>query len=115
MAATFPLIIEQGATFSRTWVWRSANKKAINLTGYTAKLQVRDKAGGTMLFELSTENGRITIVPLTGTITLTISDEDTQAISFLKGVYDLVLSAPDGTKVRLLSGSVTVSLGVTVS
>jgi hypothetical protein len=113
-AAKVNLKIEQGATFRQKFTWKDAKGKPVNLTGYTAKLQVRDSAGATtVLLELTTENVGIVLGGTAGTIELMQTDEQTAALTFLKGVYDLLLLAADGTALRLIEGSVTVVPGVT--
>lgn len=110
-AAKLNLPIEQGATFSKRIVWRDKNKRPVNLTGYTAKMQVRTSVSSTtVLYELSTENGRISM-PGGGVIQLDIPASDTDNIQ--AGVYDLKLYAPSGQEIRLIEGKVTVSPGVT--
>lgn len=60
------------------------------LSGYTAKMQIRDKVGGVVYKELTTENGRIVIV---GTlIILKLSDDDTLDLTFKEGAYDLFIT-----------------------
>lgn len=114
MASKQNFTIEQRATFKRTLIWRSKLKRPINLTGYTARLQIRASAADpTVLLELSTSNGRIIITPLAGKIELIVSDEDTSLLTFKSGVYDLKLFAPDGTSYRLLEGKILISEGVT--
>lgn len=117
-AAKINLTVEQGATFTHIVEWKDGKNKPVNLTGYTAALQVRETAAESspVLLEVGSvlpETG-IVITPSTGTITITITDEETAALTFKKGVYDLLLSAPDGTKRRLMQGSFTVSPRVTV-
>lgn len=114
MATKYNLAIEQGATFRRTLTWQQANKRPVNLTGYTALLQVRETAAATgVLLSLSTENGGLTIAGSTGQITILITDEQSLALTFTSGVYDLLLMAPNGDRVRLIEGKVTVSPCVT--
>ena len=40
-AAQYDILIEQGATFSRTFVWKDSSEVAVDLTGYTARMQIR--------------------------------------------------------------------------
>lgn len=112
-AGKLNLYIEQHAKFTKSFVWRDARKRPINLIGYTALLQIRDAIGGTVLLELSTANGRITLGGTAGTVTLFASDEVTKLIDWTAGVYDLLMTPPDGEAVRLLEGRVTTSLSVT--
>lgn len=60
------------------------------IVGYTAKMQIRDKVGGAVYCELTTENGRISIMG--DWISLKLSDGDTEALTFKEGVYDLFLT-----------------------
>lgn len=83
------------------------------LTGYTARMAVKDKLGGAVLLSLTTENGGIEINPASQTITLTISATDTAAITWAKGVYDLELVSPDGVVTAVLAGAVSVSREIT--
>jgi hypothetical protein len=89
----FDLVMVQGATFEKAFEYKDSTKTSINLTGYTARLQVRsDTDASTTLIELTTENNRITLNdPTTGVIQLYISAADTAALTFNTGVYDLEL------------------------
>lgn len=110
-AAKLNLTVEQGATYSKRLVWRDKNKRPVNLTGYTAKMQVRSSATSTaVLFELSTANGRISF-PAIGVIQIDIAANDTETVA--AGVYDLKLYAPGGQEIRFIEGKLTVTPGVT--
>jgi hypothetical protein len=89
------LTIEQYSTFKARFTWLDKNKRAINLTGYTAVMQMRDAVGSPVLLELS------------------LTDEETGALTFKSAIYDLVLISATGQATRLLEGKVTVSPGVT--
>ena len=113
MASRLNITVKQHATFNKRFVWRDKNGRAVNLTGWTAKLQVRSvPASPDVLLEFSTTNGRIALYQ-NGTIELMMSDEDTGQLAFKNGAYDLVLETPTGEKIRLLEGKLTVSDGVT--
>lgn len=84
----------------------------VDLTGATARMQIRDKLGGTLLLELSTVNGGLAITG-PGTIERTLSATDSAGITWLGGVYDLEVTYADGTVHRYFEGPVTVSLEVT--
>jgi len=85
----------------------------VNLTGYTARMSIKDKVGGTLLLSLTTENGRILIDTVAHTVTLTISAVDTASIAWSKGVYDLEMVSPGGVVSSLLAGAVSVKKEVT--
>ena len=86
-----------------------------DLTGYIARMDIKDKIGGTVLLALTTENGRITVNNTTKTITLAISADDTAAITWKRGVYDLELESSTGVVSSLMFGTVTVTNEVTVN
>lgn len=113
-AATYDFEIEQGATLIKPIVWNDSTGAPVNLTGYTAKMQVRQSvASEEVLLELSTTNGKIQLTPLTGTITLVFSAATTAAINWKRGKYDLELTSADGTVTRLIEGEINISKEIT--
>jgi hypothetical protein len=112
-ATTYDILIEQGATYSQVITYKD-NGVAVNLTGYTARMQVRATLeSASTLVELTTENSRIALGGTAGTITLTIAAADTAALTSGRGVYDLELVSGSGIVTRLLQGAVTISRNVT--
>ena len=112
--ATLPLLIIQGATFSCPLEYVDEAGQAIDLSGVTARLQIREEVDApVVLCELTTENGGLSIDGPAGAIMLTIEPEVSSSFSWRLGVYDLELLWGDGRVDRLCSGSVTVSPEVT--
>lgn len=110
MAGRYDFVIEQGVPFTRTMTWRDDANTVVNLTGYTAKLQIRSRAESTTpILELSTSNGRITLGGATGIITLTLDATTTGALNFVRGVYQLELYNGSSVPTRLLEGVVSLS------
>ena len=107
--------VYRGATFSEQIEWKDENGVAIDLTGFTARMHMRDTLEATTPFlTLTTENGGIALGGTAGTVDLLASATATTAISATSGVYDLELVAGDGVTVtRLLEGLVTISPEVT--
>lgn len=113
-AAINDIIIEQGATLQLRFVYEDATETPINLTGYTARMQVRRKYASTdTLLNFTTENGGIVITPLTGTINVVGAATLTKDLPAKPCVYDLELVSPAGIVYRLVQGSVTVTPEVT--
>lgn len=114
MAATSNITIDQGATFVKAYRWK-VDGVAVDLTGYTAKMQVRKKASATseVLLEASSANGRVTITALEGRVAIKIPDEITAALDFSEAVWDLELTSPAGDVKRLVQGTVTLDKEVT--
>jgi hypothetical protein len=111
-AAVKNLTIEQKATFCKRLTYKDKSKKPVNLTGFSAHMQVRD-ASGALIVDLSTTNGSIALGGILGTIDLTIAASDTTTMTFASALYDLTLISPSGTVTRLLQGKVTLSPGQT--
>ena len=90
----------------------------VDLTGYVARMKIKDKVGGTVL--ASTEAGdtpldilSIALDTAKSTITLTISATATAALIWTKGVYELEMVSSTGVVTAILSGKVTVAKEVT--
>lgn len=112
-AVTYSLLIERGATFSQHLVWRDSEDDLIDLTGYTARMQIRPKPAGAVILELTDVNGRIVLGGTAGTIDLSITAADTSTLPSGTYVYDLELV--NGTTVyRLMQGTLTVSPDITI-
>jgi hypothetical protein len=113
-AAQYDFQIEQGATLRKPIVWKDGTGVVVNLTGYTAKMQVRRSvASEEVLLELSTDNGRIGITPLDGQVELIFSAATTESIDWRRGKYDLELTDADGTVTRLIEGEISISREIT--
>lgn len=113
-ASLYDLSIEQGATWVLSLVWRDSDEEPIDLTGYSARMQVRPSVGSDeVLLNLSTEGGQITLGGAAGTIVIEVDAETTAAVQGRRGAYDLELESSDGTVTRLLRGSVAISPEVT--
>jgi hypothetical protein len=112
IAATYNILADQGATFSRVLTWNTSAGTPVNLNGYTAKMQVRTVDNNTLGIELSTINGRIALGGAAGTITLTVAATD---MGFEAGahVYDLEMTVGT-TTTRLVQGSFELRPEVTV-
>lgn len=102
--AEINLEIYEGSTFRKSFIWKS-DSVAVDLTGYTAKMQVRATIkSSTALLTLTTENGGIVIedqVEKTGMYSINISSILTANITNhieVEGIYDLKLisALPDG-------------------
>lgn len=90
----------------------------VSLTGYTGRLQIKDKVGGTVL--ASTEAGdtplnflSVALDTANSTISITISATATAGLTWTKGVYELEMVSPTGVVTAILSGKVTVAKEVT--
>jgi len=103
-AGIYNFTCEQGSTFQRELEVTNFDDTVRDLSGMTARMQVRkDLDAASALIELTTENGRITIDGDDGKVSLLISSADTAALQF-SGVYDLELVGSTGVVERLIQG-----------
>ena len=113
-AASYDFEIEQGATLLKPIVWKDSAGSPVNLTGYTAKMQIRQNVSSPdVLLELSTTNGKLSISAMAGQVTMIFSAATTAAITWSRGKYDLELTSSDGTVTRLIEGEITISKEIT--
>lgn len=112
--ANLKLQIYQGATFRKRLRWLNADQTPIDLTGCTARMQVREEVESTaVLLELTTENGRIVLGSTAGTVDLDVDPVTTAGITWGGGAWDLEIIHPGGDVTRLAQGSICVSPEVT--
>ena len=102
-----------GDTFRRQIEWTEPDGTAVDMTGYTAAMQVRDRSGGTVWASSSGAGASLTITiatPANGIMVVagTIS-QTTPAV----GVWDLQVTSGGGEVYTLVSGSFTVVEQVT--
>ena len=106
----YDLEIKQGATLSLTATWKDSAGTAVNLTGYTARLQVRATYDSSSTILSLTSAAGITLGGAAGTIAITATATVTAALTApFSGVYDLELVSGGGEVTRLLEGTATVS------
>ena len=109
MAAFTELYIEQGATFSTTVNVEDTQGNSINLASYTAASQMRKS-----YYSTSASNITSTITgTANGEITLSMTAANTANLTAGRYLYDLVITAPNSTKTRVVEGIVIVLAGVT--
>lgn len=110
MAAGFHhFIIEQGATFQNTLTLKDSADAVINLTGFSAEMDLRkNQDDSSEVITLTVANGRISMGGAAGTITLTISSSDTASLTVGDGVYDIELTDASGKVDRILEGTYSI-------
>lgn len=110
--STYNLTVWQGADFDQTFTV-TQNGTALNFTGYSARMQVREAADSTAYLLSLTNGSGITLGGTAGTIAVAITNAQSSAISAGSYAYDLELVAGAGTITRLLQGAFTVIGNVT--
>src|SRR6185312_2353599 len=113
MAGRYDFVLKQGSTFVIDVTWKDSESVPVDLTGFTARMQIRSEdVEGPVVIELTTENDGIIITPETGEIRIVISAEESDKADMKKCVYDLELVKDDFVE-RILEGAIRVSLSVT--
>lgn len=83
-----------------------------DLAGYTGAMQIRElRSDEDVLAEVPTD--AIEVDAVNRQVTVRIPSEDTATYTWRRGVYDLVITGPEGDQWRLVEGRVTNSLAVT--
>ena len=113
-ATNYNTTIDQGANWFINFTYEDSTGTPINLTGYTAALQVRsDASSPTAVLSLSSPSSGITITGATGLVAVTASAAQTGAIDAGTYVYDLEITSSTGVVTRLVQGQIVVSPQVT--
>ena len=102
----------QGMTFAPQLTW-AIDGTAVNLTGYTARMQVRPTVDSTAVPINLTSGSGITLGGTAGTIQLSVAATALAAIEAGRYVYDLELQSGGGTVTTILAGYFDVSPEVT--
>ena len=109
-------LCEQGATFNPTITWKDEAGDPVSLLQYTGRMHVRSNyadSGVDIVISLTTENGRMTLGGLNGTIVLYIDADDTDGLPSGTFKYDLELESSTGVVTRLLKGNFKIDPEVT--
>jgi hypothetical protein len=114
LSASWDISAGQGASFSLQFTWLASDQETpVNLTGWSAAMQVRAEATNALLASFSTGSGGITLGGSAGTITLSASPSTTSGWTFGAGLYDLQLTDGSGDVTTLLAGIFTVTPAIT--
>jgi hypothetical protein len=126
----YSFVIEQGATTDFQIVYKDSNGSPIDLTGYTAAMQIRDSQGGSTLYAtltsslgdsysktadvsfLSLSGSNLTTPQASGSIGVYIGHELTTTMNFGEAYYDIEITNGVARE-RLLEGKVQLRKQVT--
>jgi hypothetical protein len=100
----YKLVIMQGATRTMTLTVLDNNDDPVDLSGYTAKLEIRDRAGGALISSLTSSSG-ITINAAAGEVIPLWTATQTGAFNFNIADYDCFITT-GSTVTCILRGEV---------
>ena len=109
---TYNITAWQGADFDRTFTVTQSGT-ALNLTGYTSAMQVREAADSTAYLLSLTSGSGITLGGTAGTIAVDVTSAQSSAIPAGSYAYDLEIISGAGQVTRLLQGAFNVQGNVT--
>ena len=113
-ASNYDLYVEQGATYRLPFLLRNDNGSPMDLTGCTAKMQVRLSEFSDVVLSLESPS-EITITPLSGIVEIVITDENSFNLKYKHCIYDLFLYFPNGEVNKVAVGNIFVSFAITRS
>lgn len=98
--------LQKGVTFLTTlYVYQSCSNLPNDLSGYTAKLVVRESVGSsTIIFECNELNGRASIDPTKGLVNFSVSAEDSLLFDAGNYVFEATVTSDDNNVFRLAYG-----------
>lgn len=105
-AGTYNFCVKKGFTLNLAWT--DSLGVLVNLTGYTAKMTIRNLPTTTNRFslDLTTANGKIVLGGLVNNVVVKALSSDTAGMVPANYTYDLELTAGTGDTVSLLTGLV---------
>jgi hypothetical protein len=106
MALKANLVVDQGTTFASSIELLDQNDEAVNVTGYTARGQIRKHFSSTNAVSFTTGLSN-------GSLVISLTANQTANIISGRYVYDVELVDSTGTVIRILEGIVTVTPEVT--
>lgn len=104
----------QGDTFTIVVTYNNPDGSAVDITDFTAKMDVRDKPGGKVLCaSANEENQGIVIDGTNGKITVKFTPAQTKKFTLPNSAYQLkIINSATNTQTTLLQGYLQVSSAV---
>lgn len=97
--------IKKGTTYEHVFTYVNSAGVAVNVTGYTARMQIRETVDAVAYIYQALSGGDITVGGADGKITLSIPATTTAAWTFASGVYDVEIISPTGKVIGLVGVS----------
>jgi hypothetical protein len=122
LAGRYSFIIEQGTTFIREIRYMDSTGLPVDLTDYGARMQIRQTYDSvttivTLTDSIGVDGSGLSITPISGTISVTLSAASSSALNFNGEAYfDLEIYSGSGASQfvkRLIEGRVRLSREIT--
>ena len=109
MASIANLYVDAGTTYSNIITVAANNGFPLNLTDYTVKSQMRKSYSSSVAYDFTA-----TILDAaTGKVRLQLTPEQSETIPPGRWLYDVEITASDGSRTRVVEGIVTVTPQIT--
>jgi hypothetical protein len=108
MAAVHNLYVDQGASFDANIQVYDGVNQSWDLTGYTADAKIKKS------YYSATSTDFTATALASGIVQLSLSSSQTSSLEQGRYLYDVVITAGDGKRTRVLEGIVTINPGVTI-
>jgi hypothetical protein len=106
---THDISADQGADYAATFTYRDSNNNLVNLTGATARMQVRKFVESQYPFISLTNGSGITLGGAAGTIAVAITAATLSAVPAGEYKYDIEIATSGGLVIKLVSGDFILS------
>lgn len=114
MAAFYHLVVDQGATLRESFTYKDSAGAIVNLTGYTARSQIRASySAASTILSATTAAGTLTITANSGLIAFAVPAATTANLTPGNYVWDLEIVDASGIVTRLVGGTCTITPEVT--
>lgn len=113
----FNIELTEGSDYSGSFVYQDpCTTLPLDLTGYAADMKVRIAMNGNydgydipdFVMELGTATGEIVLGGTAGTVVVNIAAASTVGLNWNRAVYTLMLTSPQGKKIKFLEGFMTI-------
>lgn len=113
-AGKYDFVIEQGATWAPILTYKDEVGTPIDLTGCNGRLMARQDFDDEAYIDVSTDNGKMVLGGVDGTIMPRLEPSETADITVVAGKYDLEIWSSTET-IRVLQGAMLLSREITRS
>jgi len=109
----YNIVCPQGSTLDQQLTY-SIDDIVVNLTGYSARMKVKEKYSSTLsTLDLTNVNGGIVLGGTLGTINVVVTSTQSSEISAKEYIYDLELVSSANIVTRIIEGKFIVTPEVT--
>ena len=109
MATISNLFVDAGSSYSNIITVASNTGAPLNLTGYTVKSQLRKSYQSSVAYNFNAS----VLTPTAGQVRLELTPVQSEAIPPGRYLYDVEITAPTGSRTRVVEGVVTVTPQIT--